>query len=445
MYRVSIGEFPFITGIFPLGGPAGGKTTVDVTGWNLPSNRLAVEANAEPGVYPVSMKNGPLQSNHVAFAAGTMPERLEREPNNAPNDAQSVTLPLIVNGRVGQPGDWDLFSFKGRAGEMVVAEVTARRLGSPVDSVLELTDARGKRLAFNDDRDDNGAALITHQADAFVMATLPADGTYVIRLGDIQHKGGADYAYRLRISEPAPDFELRVSPSTINAAGGMNVPVTVTAIRKDGFDGDIALALRDAGGFLVSGGLIPAGQPSVRITITPPPVATRDAIDVRVEGRALLDGKTIVREAMAADDRMQAFAYHHLVPADELRVMVSGRGGTRVSAKVLASQPLKIPAGGKIRVHASLPPGYGTFENIQFELSEPPAGITLAETSVVGTMANFTIVADSAKVPPELRGNLIVLVTGERVTPANAQTQAPAARRRVPLGALPAIAFEIVR
>ncbi len=445
VYRVSIGEFPFITGIFPLGGPAGSKTTVDVTGWNLPSNRLTVDARPEPGVYPVSAKSGPIESNRLPFAVDTLPERLEREPNNAHTDAQSITLPAIVNGRVGQSGDWDVFSFKGRAGEMVVAEVTARRLESPLDSVLELTDARGKRLAFNDDRDDKGAALLTHQADAFVMATLPADGTYFVRLGDVQHSGGPEYAYRLRISEPEPDFELRVSPSTINAAGGMNVPVTVTAIRKDGYGGDIALSLRDAGGFMVSGGLIPAGQPSVRITVTPPPVATRDAIDVRVEGRAILDGKTIVREAVAADDRMQAFAYHHLVPADDLRVMVSGRGGTRVPAKVLVSQPLKIPASGTVRVHATLPPGYGVFENIQFELSEPPAGITLADTSVVGAMANFTIAADAAKVSPELRGNLIVLVTGERVTPANAQTQAPAARRRLPLGALPAIAFEIVR
>jgi hypothetical protein len=300
-------------------------------------------------------------------------------------------------------------------------------------------------MAFNDDREDKAAALITHHADSCLMAVLPADGTYFVRLGDVQRKGGPEYAYRLRISEPEPDFELRVSPSTINAPMGANVPVGVTAVRKDGFDGDIALSLRDAGGFLVSGGVIPAGQQSVRMTITAPPVAGRDAIDVRVEGRANVDGKVIVREAVAADDRMQAFAYHHLVPADDLRIMVSGRGGTRVPAKVLASQPVKIPAGGKVRVHASLPPGYGTFENIQFELSEPPAGITLAETSVAGAMANFTIAADASKASPELRGNLIVLITGERVTPANAQTQTPAARRRLPLGALPAIAFEIVR
>jgi hypothetical protein len=444
VYRVSIGEFPYITSVFPLGGPAGSKTPVEVTGWNLPSSRLTLDARPEPGVYPIAVTSGPLVSNALPFAVGTLPERLEREPNNARNDAQSVSLPAVVNGRIGEPGDWDVFSFKGRAGQIVVAEVTARRLESPLDSVIELTDAHGARIAFNDDREDKAAALVTHQADSYVMAALAADGTYFVRLGDVQRKGGAEYAYRLRLSEPEPDFDLRVSPSTINASMGANVPVSVTAIRRDGFDGDIALTLKDAGGFTVSGGVIPAGQQSVRFTIAPPPVATRNAIDVRVEGRAVLDGRTIVRDAVAADDRMQAFAYHHLVPADDLRVMVAGRGGTRVPARVLVQQPIRIPAGGNVRVHASLPPGYAMFENIQFELSEPPPGMTLGEAAVVGAMANFTIAAD-AKVPAELRGNLIVLVTGERVPPPNAQAQAPAARRRLPLGALPAIAFEIVR
>jgi hypothetical protein len=53
----------------------------------------------------------------------------------------------------------------------------------------------------------------------------------------------------------------------------------------------------------------------------------------------------------------------------------------------------------------------------------------------------FVLQADAAKVKPGLRGNLIVTVSGERVPTGN--QQAAAARRRVPLGTLPAIAFEI--
>ena len=40
VYRLTIGELPFVTGIFPLGGKAGEKTTVALTGWNLPVKEI---------------------------------------------------------------------------------------------------------------------------------------------------------------------------------------------------------------------------------------------------------------------------------------------------------------------------------------------------------------------------------------------------------------------
>jgi hypothetical protein len=50
--------------------------------------------------------------------------------------------------------------------------------------------------------------------------------------------------------------------------------------------------------------------------------------------------------------------------------------------------------------------------------------------------------ADPTKVKPGLKGNLIVTVWGERVPPDNQPR--PSANRRLPLGTLPAIPFEIV-
>ena len=50
------------------------------------------------------------------------------------------------------------------------------------------------------------------------MAKLPEDGTYYVHLGDVGRHGGQEYGYRLRISPPRPDFELRVAPSARRAA-----------------------------------------------------------------------------------------------------------------------------------------------------------------------------------------------------------------------------------
>ncbi len=445
VYRIAVGELPFVTSIFPLGGPARAKTTVQATGWNLPTNTLTMDASdAEPGIYPLTMHRGELLSNRVPFALDSLRDTLEREPNNAPKEAQKLTLPIIVNGRIQASGDVDLYSLSGRAGDPIVAEVVARRLGSPLDSAIELTDASGRRLAFNDDHPDKGSGLITHQADSRLTFSLPASGTYFVRVEDVQRKGGPEYGYRLRVSAPQPDFELRIAPSEINASPGASVSMAVHALRKDGFSGDIVLDLKGAPeGFTLSGGVVPAGQDQVRLTLNVPPVRLAEPISVSLEGRATIQGKTVVRRAVPAEDMMQAFAYRHLVQTDSLRLTVLARGGTRAPARLLGSQPVKIPSGGTARVRVAMP-AVRAFEKIELELSEPPEGIELRDLVVTQAGAEFVLQADATKARAGLRGNLIVTVSGERVPPPNGNQQGPAARRRLPLGTLPAISFEII-
>jgi hypothetical protein len=327
VYRIAVGELPFVTSIFPLGGTAGAQTTIEADGWNLPASSLTPQAKDKgPGVYPVSASCKGLISNPVPFALDTLPECLEQEPNNEQANAQQVTPPLIVNGRIDQPGDVDLFRFEGRAGDEIVAEVYARRLDSPLDSTLKLTDATGRQIAFNDDHEDKAAGLTTHHADSLLSATLPADGTYYLALGDAQHKGGPAYGYRLRISPPQPDFELRVVPSSVNVRAGATAALTVYALRKDGFSDEIALTLKDGpSGFTLSGGRVPAGQDQAKVSLKAPPTPTKEPLSLCVEGRAVIQGRQIVRAAVPADDMMQAFFYRHLVPAKDLKVAVIAR------------------------------------------------------------------------------------------------------------------------
>jgi hypothetical protein len=434
VYRIAIGELPFVTSAFPLGGRAGSKTTVHLTGWNLPANKMTMNAKGKaPGVYPLV--------NPAVFMVDTLPEAFEKEPNNSPAAAQRVKLPVIVNGRIDQPGDWDVFRFQGRAGQAIVAEVYARRLDSPLDSVLKLTDAKGQQLAFNDDYDDPGAGLETHHADSRILTTLPATGTYFLYLGDAQQKGGPEYAYRLRIGAPRPDFDLRVTPSSINVSGGLTVPITVHALRKDGFSGDIALALKGAPiGFTLIGGLLPAGRDDVRLTLTVPPQPQPEPLSLTLEGRATIQGHQVARLAIPADDMMQAFAYWHLVPASDLKVAVRRGAMLRTPIKVSSPEPLEIPAGGTARFQVQVPT---ILTKVQFDLSDPPEGIALRDASPVRDGTELVLKCDAAKAKPGLKGNLIVNISAERVAqPANAKQ--PANRQRVSLGTLPAVPFEIV-
>jgi hypothetical protein len=434
VYRIAIGELPFVTSAFPLGGRAGSKTTVHLTGWNLPASKMTMNAKGKaPGVYALA--------NSAAFMVDTLPEAFEKEPNNSPAAAQRVKLPIIMNGRIDQPGDWDVFRFQGRAGQAIVAEVYARRLDSPLDSVLKLTDAKGRQLAFNDDYDDPGAGLETHHADSRILTTLPATGTYYLSLGDAQQKGGPEYAYRLRISAPRPDFDLRVTPSSINVSGGLTVPITVHALRKDGFSGDIALALKGAPrGFTLIGGLLPTGRDEVRLTLTVPPQPQPAPLSLSLEGRATIQGHQLARLAVPADDMMQAFAYWHLVPASDLKVAVRRGAMLRSPITISSPDPLDIPAGGTARFQVQVPT---ILTKVQFELSDPPEGIALRNASPVRDGTELVLQCDAAKAKPGLKGNLIVNISAERVAPpANAKQQAN--RQRVSLGTLPAIPFEVV-
>lgn len=104
---------------------------------------------------------------------------------------------------------------------------------------------------------------------------------------------------------------------------------------------------------------------------------------------------------------------------------------------------MKIPAGGTVRVQVEMPPmpPNSPISKVQFELSEPPEGVTLQTVEQEGSV--LVLQCDASKAKVGLKGNLIVNVSGERTLPAgNARPQAN--RQRVPLGTLPAIPFEIV-
>jgi hypothetical protein len=119
----------------------------------------------------------------------TLPAVADKEPNNGFADAQTVQLPQIIDGVIGQPQDVDVFRFTGKAGQRIVLEVQAARYGSALDSLLTLYDEAGRQLAANDDW--NGSA------DSRLSLTLTRTGTYYVCLMDAQDQGGPAHVYRL--------------------------------------------------------------------------------------------------------------------------------------------------------------------------------------------------------------------------------------------------------
>jgi hypothetical protein len=437
VYRIALGELSFVTGVFPLGGRSGTSASFDVLGWNLPVHRVTLDVDdAGPGI-----RWRQVLSQRLPLAGDIYPECSEREPNDRPETAQPLLLPVVVNGHIDRPGDWDVFRFEGHAGQAIVAEVFARRLGSPLDSLLKLCDAAGRLLTANDDYEDKGAALITHQADSRISFTLPATGSYYLHLGDTQHKGGAEYAYRLRVGPPQPDFALRVVPSSVNARAGAAVPITVYALRRDGFAGPIALTLNDAPPGVILGGIgIPASQDQVRLTVSVPPTPFDKPVSLSLFGRGTIQGKEVRRPGVPADDMIQAFAYHQLVPARRCLLTVIPRRLANYWWKLSDETPVKLPVGGTARVEFIVPRQFAAAA--QLALSDPPEGVSVASVSPSANGVTMLLRADAKKAKAGWKGNLIVDASTERE--AEAAKGKPQAKQRIPIGTLPAVPFEIV-
>jgi len=453
VYRIAVSEHPFITQTFPLGGKAGVKTVASVSGWNLPRTRLAL--NTRPGgdyIRQTAYRKGKQLSNFITYAVDTLTECEESESNDTTKDAQRIDLPKIINGRITRPGDVDVFQFRGRAGDKVVAEVVARRLNSPLDSLLRLTDESGNVLQWNDDhvikdgylhKDIMG--LITHHADSYLLAELPKNGAYYVHLADAQHHGGEAYGYRLRVASPQGDFALRVIPSNISMRAGGIVAVSVHALRKDGFDGEIEVVLKERNaGFELNGRRIPAGRDSVRMTLTAPAKAPDQPVSLHLEGRAKISGQTLSHPAVPADDVMQAFLYRHLVPAQELLVAVQKANKWRVlPVELVGEGPVRIPAGGSAQVRIKTRKRTN-LKDMQLELNEPPEGLTLHGVTVVPEGLSFQLKADKDAMQSGFGDNLIIEAFRES-TPKQQEGKTAPKKRRTSMGIFPAIPIEIVQ
>jgi hypothetical protein len=155
------------------------------------------------------------------------------------------------------------------------------------------------------------------------MLKLPEDGTYHVHLGDTARHGGEEYAYRLRISAPRPDFALRVVPSSMSLRSKGTGAVTVQVIRQDGFAGAVKLGLKDPpAGFSSPPTTLSPTQAVTRLAVKTGLIDTQQPVDLTIEGRAKIGERDVAHEAVPAEDRMQAFLWRHLVPADEFKVLV---------------------------------------------------------------------------------------------------------------------------
>jgi hypothetical protein len=144
-FRVSVGELPVVTGVFPMAVPADKESEILLAGENLPAGasvKVKAGAMGETTV-PVDAEKFRARKDFKVLTSAT-PELVEAEPNDAPANATSIQVPGAVNGRLSKATDADYFRFDAKKGQRWVIETMAARRGSPADTKIEVLHADGR-------------------------------------------------------------------------------------------------------------------------------------------------------------------------------------------------------------------------------------------------------------------------------------------------------------
>ena len=153
---------------------------------------LTIDPNAPLGIQRMRIVTPYGVSNAQNFVVGNLPEVKEDEATEKTEKPNYLKLPVTVNGKIASIDDQDSFSFNLKKDAKLICEVTAQRIGSPLDSYLILQDANGAEVANS----GQGNGL-----DSLLNYTALETGKYTLRIRDIRYKGGNGFRYRLSIGE----------------------------------------------------------------------------------------------------------------------------------------------------------------------------------------------------------------------------------------------------
>ena len=135
--------------------------------------------------------------------------------------------------------------------------------------------------------------------DSYLEFVAPSDGEYLVRVSDAGGKGGPDYAYRLALRSPEPDFEVVAGPYRLNIARNSRVPIDVRVLRRDGFNEPVKVAVQGLpDGLTIAPDVIPAGEDLVRLALIAGPDAKSTPLDsvFKIAAETTVHGKPVVHE-----------------------------------------------------------------------------------------------------------------------------------------------------
>ncbi len=329
-----------VDGFIEFTPPATGSYIIKVHGLTFQGGseyfyRLALSESPSGQPAPRQAATRRVSSFSWTAADASLPILDEGEPSNDRAGTKKISLPCRIDGAFAKAADVDTFEFQATKGEVWWIEVASERLGLSTDpfllvqqvvrdgdqeklvDVAELNDIPSPMKISSNGYSYDGPVYDAGSADVLGKIEIKEDGTYRLQLRDLfgGTRNDPRNIYTLVIRRAAPDFSLvawaihmelrngdRAALSKpIALRGGTTVAFEVVAIRKDGFDGDIELAMEGLPRGINACGLrIPAGKNRGILLISSEQDAASVHATAKIVGSALINKEYRARTCFLA-------------------------------------------------------------------------------------------------------------------------------------------------
>ncbi len=417
-YRLALSTGPRIDFVFPPSGMAGTKSRYLLYGRNLPGGTPAkdlavdgkpleqleveIELPREPArqfssqqnladatfdafEYRLSTPHG--VSNPVLISFATGPVVPERQPNDLPAQAQSISPPCEVVGQLYPPGDRDWVAFEAKKGDVFWVEVFSHRLGLPTDPFVLI-----QRVAKNDKGEESvsdvkelydtepdiggGVQYKTSTRDPSGRFEAGENGVYRILIRDLFNRSQPDprLVYRLSIRKQAPDFRLVAVPQpppspnkdskeaflwTSLLRRGETMPIKIMAFRRDSFNGEIGLNVENLpAGVTFNEAKIEKDRASTVLMLTAAENAAAWVGSLKIVGKARIGETDVARDARGANIEWAVNDYTtealHSRLTRDLVLAVSGLESSPISIESSENKLWETSETGKLHIPLKL-------------------------------------------------------------------------------------------
>lgn len=326
-YRIHLGVIPFVKGRYPAYGVAGKRTTQQLDGVNLGTNKSSVKVNKE-GYHQVTFTNKEATSNSVPFYALPKGTRLLHSPKGKP----LLTFDNAISDSLTKDEKIKRYYIETKSKEPLVIELIGRRNGSRIDAVMRLRDRFNRVVATVDDTEDPIQGLVTFHADPVLKYMPQRSEEMILEVEDLHRGHGKDYHYLLRRHRQMPAFNAFVSPAYISVASG----------GTSSFSVEVKGRLRRPAHLIIKG--LPDGYTTScvqmhnsrrwDVSITTPKGAAPGRVPIELKVEYPERGKRAQAPVLPVDNMMQAFYYTHYIPAAEWALDITEPSPYRMSLDI---------------------------------------------------------------------------------------------------------------